>query len=477
MGSDKAKDAPAVTPADAEAAKRSTAAFLASAKEISVKGVVDTAKEKPLWLLVTVLTFVSMAFGFVFFLWNLPSHVIALFKFVLSPRTYLVVVYWLYFVLRHVVLPVVVVVGNLWVFRQVILRLAAAWLKEKNGVLLKEPLLSFTWDWKAKTCQLDANDLKLCEGLEEKDQIVSARAITVGAAKSKTATTEVTAVDVNVILDEVDVSFVAYDPKFKDTNINRLIAKLTPKGEKPDVPPADEVPATEPEKKQEVKKEQRVRVIALIRKATIHVKAAGPLGVRQLIPSIILENERIEPSILGNKLKLVAWLNGLILRTLANSGFDAVAGAFKGAGHVVEGASDLMLSGIDKFAGFVPGGQVLTGATGGVRDVVGGTFGGVGKVADGLAGGGKALVEGFTSGSVTGVGKGVVGAGKNIGEGVVGGVTSTVGGVGKGVTSIGKGFFGAGKSLFGRKDKSGSGGNTPADGSAKGEEETDEAKK
>uniref|UniRef100_A0A0G4FBQ3 Uncharacterized protein n=1 Tax=Chromera velia CCMP2878 TaxID=1169474 RepID=A0A0G4FBQ3_9ALVE len=486
MDNEKVKGAGAAAPhgstEDKEAAKKANAAFLASVKEISIKGVTDMVKGHPLWAVVTILTFVSMGITSFYLLWDLPSYTILFFKTVLSPRTYVSIFFSLWFVLRHFVFPLVVILGNIWLFRQSLLRVVSAFLKDKKGVLMKEPQLKASWDCSAKTCQLDANGLKLCEGLNEADEIVRADAIIVGLAKAQTETTGALAVDINVVLDGVEVTFVAYDPKFKDTNINRLIAKIAPPKESEKLPEEPEKEEEDEEKKKEkekVKKESRVRVIALIRSATIHVKVGGPLGVRQAVPPIKLVNEQIDPQILSHKLRLVAWLNGLILRTIANSGFDAVASAFSGAGHVVEGASDFMLSGIDKVAGFVPGGQVLTGATGGVRDVVGGTMGGVGKVADGLAGGGKALVEGFTSGSVSGVGKGLVGAGKSVGEGMVGGVTSTVGGVGKGVTSLGKGFFGAGKSLFGRgKDKNGSGSNVAMDEAAsKGEEEPETTEK
>lgn len=66
--------------------------------------------------------------------------------------------------------------------------------------------------------------------------------------------------------------------------------------------------------------------------AQIHVRAASKGGGKNagvpLVPPIILAHETISTKTLSSTPKMVAWVNVLVLRAIANSGLDAVANVF-----------------------------------------------------------------------------------------------------------------------------------------------------
>ena len=62
-------------------------------------------------------------------------------------------------------------------------------------------------------------------------------------------------------------------------------------------------------------------------------------------------------------------MNGVVLRTIANSGFDAIAGGFNAVGGEALGGVDKVFGGVNKVADKVPGGFIVKGATGATSSV------------------------------------------------------------------------------------------------------------
>mmetsp|Transcript_11206 Transcript_11206/g.34457 ORF Transcript_11206/g.34457 Transcript_11206/m.34457 type:complete len:499 (+) Transcript_11206:160-1656(+) len=332
---------------------------------------------------------------------------------------------YLFAFLRHFLAPLVVILGGLWINRKFLIKKVVEFLKGK-GILLKELSIDADVDLKKKAISSQIRDIGLAL---EKDE----------DSKSKTANiniAEVDAIDVgfsvadgaDVLIDGVRILFVAYDMKFQDTNINRLIEKLGGKpdenAEKPPPPPKKEEPKKDTGEAAPVPKFK-----ARIKSGCIEVKAKGPLGTRSIIPPIKLDDEQLSQEVLSSKIALLGWVNGVVLRTIANSGFDAIAGGFDAVGGAALGGVDAVFGGVNKVADKVPGGFLVKGATGATSSVLHGTVGGAGKIVGGVAGGGKAVVKGVTSGSVSGLKDGLKEAGGEVAGGVKGGVGSAAGGV------------------------------------------------
>ena len=222
--------------------------------------------------------------------------------------------------------------------------------------------------------------------------------------------------------------FVTYDMKFKDTNVNRLLEKL---GVAPDGDAEEPPPPKKEEPKPSGESGPPPKFKARIKSGTIEVKAKGPLGTRPIIPPIKLHDEQLSHETLSSTTGLLLWVNGVVLRTIANSGFDAIAGGFNAVGGAALGGVDKVFGGVNKVADKVPGGFIVKGATGATSSVLHGTVKGAGAAVGGVAGAGKAVTKGVTSGSVSGMAAGMKEAGgelaggvKGAGSGVAGGVTN-----------------------------------------------------
>jgi len=331
--------------------------------------------------------------------------------------------------LRHIVAPLFVILGGLWINRDFLIKKAVEFTKKK-GVALK-PL----------TIDADAD-------IGKKAASVQIRGIGIGvekdaASKSTEPVQNIAEIDdihagysladgADIVIDGVRIAFVTYDMKFKDTNINRMLERLGVSGD-------DEDEAPPPPKKEEPKKDsgepaEVPKFKARIRSGEIKVMAKGPLGTRSIIPPIKLDDEQLASETLSSKVALLKWVNGVVLRTVASSGFDLVSGAFDGVTGGALAVTDKAFGAIDKVADKVPGGFIVKGATGATSSVLKGTVGGASKVVGGVAGGGKSVVKGVTSGSVSGFTDGLKDAGKQVGGGVTGGLKEAGGGV-KGATS------------------------------------------
>ena len=163
---------------------------------------------------------------------------------------------------RHAVLPSVVVVTGLWINRNWVLGQLAARAADK-GVLVKPPRVEATVDLSRKLVSTTLTDLGLqnSEGTE---------AIDVGRVDVVRASYDPSG-GLDLVIDGLHVLFLAYDAKFKDTNITRVLDKLGGGGD------AD---GPRPAKKS---KGPRAKFKGRVLRGVIEVKAVGPLGTRSLV--------------------------------------------------------------------------------------------------------------------------------------------------------------------------------------------------
>ena len=92
------------------------------------------------------------------------------------------------------------------------------------------------------------------------------------------------------------MNYVAYDARFRDTNVTRLLERLGARGGDDDAaaePPPEPAPRAS---------KFRARVI----NGVIEVKAAGPLGTRPVCPAISIDDEAISSEVLASRVKFAA---------------------------------------------------------------------------------------------------------------------------------------------------------------------------
>lgn len=289
-----------------------------------------------------------------------------------------------------------------------------------------------------------------------------------------------------VLVDELRLHFIAYDRRFRDTNVQRLAERLedrqkgaarggprrgaaeggdgqsasprpTAPPASPDAPqalpggdPPSAAPAAAPAAagaapgRPPPPPPPVVVECVLLRRVSVHVeRRLGGRGAPRtaLLPPILLHEERIEPARLegGVSLGVLLWLNSLVLRTLAATSIDAVrstlGAATVRAGYVVGRSLDIVDSANRTIN--APGGSLVRGASGGVRTVVSGALEGTRAVVDGAAASAQEVAVGLSSGSAQGVLRGVHR-----------GVTELSRGVGNGVDAIAHGAAGGAAALL-----------------------------
>mmetsp|Transcript_26199 Transcript_26199/g.84798 ORF Transcript_26199/g.84798 Transcript_26199/m.84798 type:complete len:289 (+) Transcript_26199:1961-2827(+) len=193
------------------------------------------AKEKAVpkvWIAFTALTILLLALTGVSWLWFVAK---VLYGVARNWRTVLKVVLVaakvLFVVLKNVVMPVVCILGNAWLFRGAFVRAAVRLAKEKKGFLLRELKI----DANAKLLKDRHLDLAVSNvGLKndgDADEMLAFDVLSVDVNqkdKSKLF------FDVDVVLDGLAVNLVTYNfPQFTDTNLSRFLAKLS-EGDKDD---------------------------------------------------------------------------------------------------------------------------------------------------------------------------------------------------------------------------------------------------
>ena len=363
---------------------------------------------------------------------------------------FLVSLWTLVRVLLTVVGPVLVLVVNAYVFRLELLDLCSEWLKDR-GVKFQRPSVL---ELKRKKEGVDfemsgGTDLAL---LKEKGDAASVIKLDKVLAKAKFTETADGRRGMEIVVEvyDLDVNYVAHDPRFKDTNVTRLFAKIN--GEDNAEKQSEEIPIedVDPETaKHEDKKQQQVsrfQVVVILKKATIRIKAAHGTKVVPIGMPVVLENERIDPKVFASRFHAVAWIQGFVVRMIAGSSLDMVVGAFSAAGHGTEYLADTVFKSVEFFTDKIPGGKFVSGVTHGVRDVLGGAVGAGNKLLGGVAQGGRHVVAGVTSGSPADCATGLKLAGQDIGHGVVDSVTSVAGGIKKGGESTVTGIKNVGES-------------------------------
>jgi len=356
--------------------------------------------------------------------------------------------------LRYVVLPIAVVLWNLWYFRQKLMVVVTWWLRSKLRLELRHvPRLDagFARDAQGRVVRLDVviSDLIVedpsvthdefddedededgdCDGrhaLAALDHIVLSFMVR-RIGKSRRRRLEIMAEVVGLV-----ITYASYDRRFRDTNLTRLLAKMHGDGGGDDVgvpePEPEPLPET-PAKDEEPAAPRSWKFCnAQLKQVVIRLVAASPLGSRTL-GAVTLHDERVDVKGLTSVPKILAWLNGLALRALANAGFDAVDAAFAGATTVATSVAFAPLDIADHIAERLGGSKVVTGVTGGVRGVVGGVVGGAVGVVSGGAAAGRILVQGATSGDLNAMGESLGAAGGALAGGVTGAVTSSLSGV------------------------------------------------
>ena len=331
-----------------------------------------------------------------------------------------VVVHSLVALLRHVALPLAVVGSAAWRFRDPILARCVAWLEANKGVRVAAPTVDAAFDARRRTGSVRVAGVAVALP-ESETPVVALDEFRLSYAEASGA---------DAVLEGLTITFVAYDARFKDTNVSRLLGKLGGGAGAP------------PKKKRATKTSSSPKFSARVVGGVVHVLAAGPLGVRPLVPPIALDDETVDSDVLASKFKFAAWLNALVLRTLSGSSLDAVAGAFSAVGGGVVKGVDVVFSGVDAVADRVPGGFAVKRGTGAASAVVGGTVGGATKVVGGVGGGLKSIFRGLTSGSAKGAAAGLKDAGKSV-----------AGGVADGGRAAGAGASGARESLVGSSSR------------------------
>lgn len=416
---------------------------LAPPEKVSYVAIVKElfSKSHPYWLGFHGITLVFLCMGITKLAWGLFTmgwHAVC------NYRYYAWLVYYVtttvLFTVMYVGAPIVCLIGDLWIFRSNLVDLGVWYMKKKNCTL-KKCVINGSLDRKARRCELDVKGLGVRPD-DTTEDIVSIEGVTATATMMKTKKELKNGVDVELLIDQLEVNFITYDMQFKDTNLNRLLTQLS--GEEVQPEPVEEQEEQQPEQ-QEAVGEQRYTVLCRILKSKIEVKGKTPMGIQPIIPPIILDNEIVDFRVFARKFGLMKWINGLVLRTVANSSLDLASNVFKGVGGLATGITGKAFDGVDAAAGYVPGGSIVKGGTGAARSVIGGAVAGGGKIVGGVTGGGKHIVQGLTSGSVSGVAKGFYKAGESVGGGVVGGVASVGGGVVGAGASVGGGFVDAGK--------------------------------
>jgi len=422
-------------------------------KELDVKMIIESfkaaMKEKeisPKWKAFTAIGLLSIAISLFQLVWFILWFI---YKIVINCPWFLKSLFWLSISIiafafgfsRHVLLPIILILGNVWIFRDTIIELVVRIVKEKKGIILRQLTIDGNASNKPKRqMNLTLANFGLKTREDETEELLEFNTLAIDVSQPDKAQLKF---DLDVELDGLQVNLVTYDMKFKDTNLSRFLASLA--GGEEEEQGAQEVQKEEaqkePEKKEQGNQEQRVNIsITLTHVKIIAKHYSKQFGLRSLGAPMTIERESIDAEILGSKTKLFFWLNRFIVRQVVSGGFNIATSAVDGVGALATGSVGAVLGGVDKVADHVPGGSIIKGATGGTRKIVGGTVGGVSKITHGVAGGGKAIVGGITSGSVSGMKEGFQKAGNEVGGGLVGGLKDVGGGVAGAGGSVAGGF-------------------------------------
>ncbi|KAJ1444413.1 hypothetical protein M885DRAFT_627147 [Pelagophyceae sp. CCMP2097] len=227
--------------------------------------------------------------------------------------------------------PVVVLAGNAWLFREALLKRGCCWATKKFDVGLARPAVEGTAALATKSAELGIANVSV----HETAAAVGPPIVTVAAVKAAARYCK-GQVLVDAVVQDVNIHFVTYDMRFRDTNVQRLADKLSgaKNGKK------DAAQEAAPAKKEEKKKDKPFVVTTVtLRNVVIAVKSSGDLGVRSIIPPIVLEDEKVDPAVLASLPRTLLWLNGVVARAVANSSMDAVGGALSAGSGALTGAA------------------------------------------------------------------------------------------------------------------------------------------
>ncbi|KAJ1632796.1 hypothetical protein T492DRAFT_985805 [Pavlovales sp. CCMP2436] len=269
--------------------------------------------------------------------------------------------------------------------------------------------------------------------------------------------------DAHVVVEGMDARFVAYNTSFSDTNVQRLANSIAG----PSQSTAEPLPTTEPApatavatadaqaEQARAEQVQSARLVVLqdvrIADASIAVQlntSNTTEGARSVLPSILLRDEYLDLELLSGPpgLALIAWLNGVVFRTLACSSVAAVRAIFDvplaSTDMLVGHSLDLLDCVISGAGQFLPGAELASGVTSGVRALMSGAHESAGGLMDAMTATASGVAVGASSGSplefITTVRTGA---------------KTLTAGVGTSASSLAVGMGGAGDSVLGGIDK------------------------
>lgn len=282
----------------------------------------------------------------------------------------------------------------------------------------------------------------------------------------------------DVVVEGLSARFVAYDYRFKDTNVQRLITSLSSTKEaEPEAPAAELEAEATPAAPAAASPPSAVQLCTVeLVDARVHLMvnlSGAPGGEVAVVPPIHITKERIDlTKIKGSTpVYLLLWVNGVALRALAGSSVEALRSGLNNATRVAAHAIDSSLAAVDELSKQLPGSAVLTSTTGAARGLVHGIEDSTGAIVDASASAVKHISAALTAGDVNdsvesirqgfaatltgveqaggtlldsvseslGFGSNVTGCAKSVITGVTTGGTQAVGGVLGGTVDLAKG--------------------------------------
>lgn len=319
--------------------------------------------------------------------------------------------------LRYVLLPIVLILVNAYVFRKTLVALATRRLPLRRpptlDLALRASALRITITdvvYEDPALREDDSD----DEEEMRDPLLSLDTIELSIVVRRVGKSRRLRCEISAEVTGLTLCYATYDARFRDTNLQRFRG------------PQEEDFAEEPPSD---KPRSLIYRGVHFRDLRVRLVARSPFGARHL-GTIQLRDETAD---LGTNFKsrfdTFAWVQGLAVRAVANVGFDVMDAAFSGAASAVTSIAFAPLDVADRVAERLGGSRVVTGVTGGVRSTVGGVVGGGTAVVGGSLAAGRALVAGATSGDLGEMGASLGEAGGAFASGVVGGVGSVMGGV------------------------------------------------
>ena len=235
-------------------------------------------------------------------------------------------------VLRYVLLPLLLILVNAYVFRRALVRLATRKMPLRRppsldlavrGAALQVTLTDIVYEDPALLD--DDSDDEDDDDEAQKDPLLALETIVVSIVVRRVGKSRRLRAEVSAEVTGLTLCYATYDARFRDTNLKRFRGEADEEFDEEETPP----PATKPR--------SLVYRGVHFRNLAVRLVARSPFGARHL-GTIKLRDETADlEKNFKSRIQTFAWIQGLAVRAVANVGFDVMDAAFSGAASAVTG--------------------------------------------------------------------------------------------------------------------------------------------